>query len=254
MQKNLLTIAGVAGAVIVGLVLLWYGSDVYLRKNEPKDQIEAALPGVRLAPAITDTSVVAPKVSRKLVFPDYMPRDFRKQITAAVDTLADNIEKDPTDINNWLDLALQYKQINDIEGAREVWVYLTKAAPKHALSFYNLGYLHHISLKEYPMAEEYFTQAIAIDPSQELYYLGFHELYRYSYKKDTTKAVDTLKQGMRALPDSINLTLTLASYYRDEKQDKKSAVQYFTQARDMAKKTGNTDLVKNLDAQIAALK
>ena len=255
MQNKFMVIGGVAVAVLSGLVLLWYASDIYLSKEKAEeDPVAALLGGVTFAPSITNDAVVAPKVPRKLVFPDYLPKEIRKSITASVNTLVANIKKDPKDINTWLDLALQYKTINDIEGAREVWTYLTEAAPKQALSFYNLGYLYHISLKEYPKAEENFKKALEIDPNQEIYYTGLHELYRYSYKQETSAAVDILKQGMRQMPDSINLVLTLASYYRDEKKDTKNAIQYFTQARDMAKKAKNLELVRTLDTQIADLK
>ncbi|MBI2048345.1 MAG: hypothetical protein HYT30_00235 [Parcubacteria group bacterium] len=254
MKKTHMTIAGVAALTLASLITFWwYAGDRIMPKQEP-EQTEVNVGGLTLSSAITDTSVPAPKIPRKIVFPDYLPKDARKALSTNIETLLSRLEKDPKNIDSWLDLALQYKTINDVEGAKEVWEYLTLAAPKHAISFYNLGYLYHISLKDYVKSEEYYKKALVVDPNQEIYYTGLHELYRYSYKQETNAAVDIIKQGMKQLPDSINLVLTLASYYRDEKQDKKNAVQYFTQARDMAKKAGNLELARTLDTQIAALK
>lgn len=253
MQKNYFFIVGVAVLALTGLMTLWYSDFDPFASKDPDDEI-LNIDGFTIAPSITDTSIPAPKVPRKVAFPSYMPKEVQKIIKGRIDTLADQIEEDPTNINVWLDLALQYKAAEDVEGAKEAWEYLTQAAPKHGLGFYNLGYLYHISLKDYPKSEEYYEKALAIDPNQELYYTALHELYRYSYKQSTNAAVDILKDGMKQLPNSINLRLTLAGYYRDDKKDNKNAAQYFTQARDMAKEAGNDQLAITLDKEISALR
>ena len=238
---------------LAGLAAFWYAGDRIMTSQE-SEKTEVSVGGLTLSSAITDTSVEAPKLPRQIVFPDYLHKDARRAININIDTLHERLKIDPKSIDSWLDLALQYKAINDVEGAEEVWKYLTLAAPKNAISLYNLGYLYHITLKDYVKSEEYYEKALAIDPNQEIYYNGLHELYRYSYKQETNEAVDILKQGIKQLPNSINLVLTLAGYYRDDKKDVKSAIQYFTQARTMAKEAKNTELVKTLDQQISALK
>jgi len=253
MQNKYAIVIGAAALALAGLLTFWY-ADVFSSLGKKTNEPNVNIGGVTIAPSITDTSIPAPEIPRKVVFQASIPKEAQKIIRDHIETLTENLESNPRDINTWLDLALQYKAANDIEGAKEVWEYLTLAAPEHSLSFYNLGYLYHISLKDYAKSEEYYKKAIQMEPNQELYYTGLHELYRYSYKQETNAAVDILKQGMKQMPNSINLVLTLAGYYRDEKRDKKNAVQYFTQARDMAKEAGNNELVATLDREIAALK
>src|SRR3989344_7203243 len=246
----------ILGALIIALVAFatfWYFDFNPFKTAQPKDP-EVGGSGITIAHSIIDASIPAPKVPRKVTFPPSMSKEVQKIIGGHIKTLSENIESNPLNISNWLDLALQYKAVDDVEGAREIWEYLTRAAPQQGISFYNLGYLYHISLKDYVKSEEYYDKAIAIEPNTELYYTGLHELYRYSYKQNTENAVLTLKEGMGHLPKSINLALTLAGYYRDERKDKTNAVKYFAQARDLAKENGDDRLVMTLDKEISSLK
>jgi len=244
-------IAGAIVIILVAVAMLWYAGVSPFKAKQEESGVNIS--GITFTSSITDTSVPAPKVPRKVKYPGSMPKESQKVIADQIKTLADDIESDPLDIGSWLDLALQYKAADDIEGAEEVWEYLTQAAPEHSLSYYNLGYLYHVSLKDYPKSEEYYKKALAIDANQELYYTGLHELYRYSYKKESNAVVDIIKEGIGQVPDSINLRLTLAGYYRDEKGDKKNAIKYFTQARDIASEQGNAQLVMMLDKEISSL-
>ncbi|MEK7628600.1 MAG: hypothetical protein AAB421_04275 [Patescibacteria group bacterium] len=242
-------VGGAICAVIAGGVAFWFVQGGATALDEKKISVT----GASFTPKIENADIVAPKVPRKLVFPDYMQKDARKKVTDNINKLADAIHANPEEVSSWLDLALQYKVIDDFEGARETWEYLVAAAPKNAVSIYNLGYLYHFSLKDFPKAEEYFKKAIEIDPVQELYYMALHELYRYSYKQNTTLAVDTLLAGIKQSPKSINLPLALAAYYRDDKKDKVNTLKYFVMARDNAKEAANIQALEMLEKEIKLL-
>lgn len=163
------------------------------------------------------------------------------------------MEEDPSHYNAWLDLALQYKVAGDYKAAERVWLYLVDAAPKAGLSAHNLGTLYHLNLHEFEKSERYFLEAIKREPQEGAYYLSFHELYRYSYKTDTTAAVDILKQGLEAMPTNSDLMLSLAVYYRDDKNDKALARKYYEQARDALKLAGRTDIQREVETEILKL-
>lgn len=250
MNKQYLAIGGVVVLALALLTALWWyvGGSVLKRPEAP------AVAAVSTKNFIVlDTAVPYPEFPRTIEFADSLPAEAQNILQGRIDTLVQQLNQDPHQANVWLDLALQYKTANDLDGAREVWEYLIKAAPQHSVSFYNLGYHYHISDKDFPRSEEYYKKAIEIDSAQEAYYVAFHELYRYSYRQNTTAAVDILKQGLEKVPSSINLRLTLAGYYRDEKKDKKSAIQYFTQARDLASEANEAELVMSLDKEISTL-
>jgi tetratricopeptide (TPR) repeat protein len=157
------------------------------------------------------------------------------------------------DFNGWLDLALQYKAAGDIKAAERVWLFLTDAATTQSISAHNLGTLYHLELKEYEKAEKFFYEALRREPNQVVNYLSFHELYRYSYKQDTSRAVDVLLEGIKATGNP-DLYLALGTYYRDTRRDTKKAIEYYLEARDALAKIGNTEAVKGIEEEIRRLK
>ena len=193
-----------------------------------------------------------PSTERSLNFPASFPQEARTILENQVKTLREHIVANPQDATPWLDLAIQYKTIEDYEGAKEVWEYLDAAYPQDSIAAHNLGNLYHLFLKDYPKAEMYYREAIKRNPRQTLHYVGLHELYRYSYKQDTAAVVEVLEDGLSLMPDAIDLMATFGGYYR-EKGDKLNAVKYFTQARDEAKKRGNTALASQFDNELATL-
>lgn len=194
-----------------------------------------------------------PELDHTMQFEEGVPVEVKNSLQNNVEKLVAVLREDPSHYNAWLDLALQYKVAGDYRAAEKVWLYLVDAAPQAGLSAHNLGTLYHLNLRDPERAESYFLEAVKREPNEGAYYLSFHELYRYSYKTDTTKAVDILKQGLVAMPENTDLMLTLAVYYRDEKKDNALARKYYEQARDALAKAGKVDIQRAVETEILKL-
>src|SRR3989344_9162287 len=195
------------------------------------------------------TSSNPPSLDRALVFPDSFSEEAKSILTKNVETLKKFIQDNPgTAISAWLDLAIQYKTIGDYDGAIQVWKYLVARYPNDATPLYNLGSTYHLFLKDFGKSERYYKEAIERSPSLTVYYTGLRELYRYSYKQDTTLAADVLLQALEHVEGDqrIDIYLALGSYYND-KGDKESAIKYYTKAREGAVSMGNMTLIKQID-------
>ncbi|MEY4747245.1 MAG: hypothetical protein RLZZ416_294 [Candidatus Parcubacteria bacterium] len=196
-----------------------------------------------------------PSLERAVAFPADFPEAGKAILTSNIEKLRTAIAKNQDDTTSWLDLAIQYKTVGDFEGAIEIWKYLVSKNPKNSVAYYNLGTTYHLDLKDYSRAEQYLKKAVEVDPGSALPYLALGELYRYSYKQDSSLAADILKQGIAKmqLPQRIDLEVALGSYY-SAKSDIANARTYLTNARDDAKAAHNTALAAQLDQQIASLK
>ena len=181
--------------------------------------------------------VRTPSLNREVAFAEDASQEAKDAVSGKVALNQDALKKDNTNIEAWLDLAIQYKQGGDIEGAIEIWEYLDTAFPGQSTSSFNLGVVHHQDLKEYEKSEQYYREAIRRSPLLPLGYLGLHELYRYVYKTDTAAAVDILLEGIKQIPNEVNMPIALAAYYRDKK-DYPEAIEYIEKAVTILKDTG----------------
>lgn len=187
-----------------------------------------------------------PALNRPLVFPAIFNEESRESIRKSVSSVAAELEKDPKNFNAWLNLAYYRKLIDDLEGARLVWEYLSAIYPSQSISFGNLADYYATAVKNYPKAEELFKKAIANEPTRVGLYRSLYELYRFSYKTNTTAAPDILKQGLSANPGTLDLLLLLGGYYRDLKNGAE-AQRYYVDARVAAERMGNGTLVSEID-------
>lgn len=196
--------------------------------------------------------LIYPDIKQDLSFPDTFSEEAREIIQNNILTLASQLKTNPTSFNDWLDLATQYKIIEDYENAREIWEFLNIAFPGNSVSFTNLGNLYHYYLKDFPKAEQNLYLAIENDKTNTSSYIGLHELYKYSYKQDTDLVTAVLFEGLMKNPNDTNLLVTLANYYK-EKGDTTNARKYYKQARDEAEKLKNFQLIQLLDEEISNL-
>src|SRR3989344_9643212 len=194
-----------------------------------------------------------PSLDRPLTFPTDFPTEARAILEANVATLREKIRSNPEVADDWFDLAIQYKTINDFDGAIEIWKYFAEAK-NHPVAYYNLGSTYHLDLKQYAQSENYYRKAIEANPGFALNYSGLHELYKYSYKQDGTLAADVLKEGIEKVSDNgrIDLMTALAGYYV-EKGDKTQAVEWYGKAKLAATSAGNPDLAGQIQKQIDLL-
>ncbi len=124
------------------------------------------------------------------------------------------LRKSPGDFDTWLELAIHYKIAGDYEGAADVWQYVVYAAPsvQRTVALSNLGDLYMNFIKDYPKAEGYYRQALAINPTVISYYRDLYTLYRYLYKIDTSAASDILTEGLAKNPGNADLLQIQADF------------------------------------------
>ncbi|MFY9493294.1 MAG: hypothetical protein WAP55_02360 [Minisyncoccia bacterium] len=131
----------------------------------------------------------------------------------------------PAGVDDWIAVGVIKKFFNDFEGARDAWEYAGILYPANALSFANLGNLYGFYLHDNARAEFNFKKAIANDPYQVGYYIGFADFYKNVYTAKKSEAPKILLEGISVIKD-VNLMLALATYYRDE-GDKTNALKYY---------------------------
>ncbi len=193
-----------------------------------------------------------PELDRPITIPAVFPPDAARQMREVMGKIIADLKADTLNVSLWLELGLRRQEINDYVGAGEVFEYVTRLAPKDSTAFNNLGNLYHLYLKDFARSEQYFLKAIELEPTQAIYYNNLYDLYRYSYKRETTAAADILKRGIKEMPERIDLYVALGAYYED-KQDRKQAKVYYEQALDLAIAQGNTALREAIGKELAEL-
>ncbi len=137
----------------------------------------------------------------------------KDQLSLDIRKYAKMVKDNPEYIAAWLQVALLKKAIEDYEGSRDIWLYVTVARPAEATSFLNLGDLYTNYLKDYPKAEQNYQNAIKVEPKNAMGYLGLSDLYAFFYKEKAAQAEAVLKQGIAANPNDANLQKALVRLY-----------------------------------------
>ncbi len=198
------------------------------------------------------SSIQVPDLTRPLVFSDSFPQAAREIVQKNVNTLIAGLKSDSATLNNWLDLGVQYKVAGDFTRAQEMWEYASLLSPLNFISFYNLGDLYHLYLKNFPLAEKNFLQAIENKPDYPNSYQGLYDLYRISYKEKSHLAPGILLKGIEATKNDINLLMLLGSHYKNE-NNKEGARTYYGRALEEAEKVKNETLAKAIKNELDSL-
>ncbi len=193
-----------------------------------------------------------PSLDRGVQFSATVPESARAILTSKAKQTQENLLDDPSQISDWLDLAIVYHTGNDFNGAREVWEFLVKAIPNDTTPYDNLGRLYHFDLKDFEKAEYYFKKSIEIQPNVIGSYLELHTLYAYSYKTDTTLAADILEQAAKRFPKESDPLALLGTYWRDKGDSAKARAAY-TRALDRAREANNVTLINSIGEELARL-
>lgn len=270
MTKNQKLLFVAVGILIIGLIALWYFFDARSAlAPEPQSTgtttpnnngisvgnvtVDATSASGQVKAVDTATLPPAPSLTKAVSYASSVVPALRAVIEKNIVTLRADIKTNPYSLQDWTGLGLYYKQAGDYAQARDAWEYASLLSPGNVVTFNNLGDLYHYYLKDFPKAEKNFLTAIANDKKYTLSYINLSDLYKYSYQTNTTKAADTLKEGMAANPENIDLVVTLATYYK-EKGDTMNARTYYTQALEKAKTAKNQTLIDQLTSELNALK
>ncbi|MDP6587385.1 MAG: hypothetical protein QF535_22245 [Anaerolineales bacterium] len=231
----------IIGIIIAIFIIIVGGLYIYNDRNKENND-----------PVGDITSATMPDLDRELIFADSVDKEARVAIGINIDNYTELLKEDPTSYGNWLSLGLQRKIAGDYEAARDIWEYANILSPNNSISYHNLGDLYHFYLKDFPKSEENFKIAINHSPGAASYYINLHNLYKLSYKQDTTEAVNVLLIGIEVNPNNTDLLITLAVYYKDN-DDNKNAKKYYQQARNKAQEFENDKLVELLNTEIENL-
>ena len=263
-NKSIREFLGAAVVVIVVVLVGWYivrdiastGKENVVQEGGIGADIREGGGTIEQLPVDTTitppSAIAAPKLERSLTFPDNFDETAQTIIQNNIIALTAVLKEQPDSFSAWSDLAIQYKIIGDYEGAAEIWEYLNKVAEGNTISRVNLGNLYHYQLKNYEKSETNFKDALRINKELSEAYTGLFELYRYSFRTNTSEAENILKEGIAALPQNIDFVMTLAGYYK-EKGRSDDAKETYKKARILAETAGNETLVSAIDDELSAL-
>ena len=141
------------------------------------------------------TAPAPPSLDRSLVFPPVFSGEAQRLMTDKMKAAVADIKKNPQSFNAWANLGVLRHDIDDFEGAKEIWQYLARVSPDQPVPYVNLANLYAFELKDPVKAEENFTKALEKGPKEVLTWRSAYEFYRY-VRKDDGKAREILKRGI----------------------------------------------------------
>lgn len=237
-------------AFFLAVLVLIVSAVLGVRYLTEKEEVVVDYP---LTPVMEGTYAgTLPPTDYAVVFSESTREEVRAALRVKIDALQARVEEVPYDGNAWMELALRYHSAEDYDAAKQVWEFIVAVTPQNVTALGNLGRLHHFDLRNYETAEQYFKLAIDANPARPEAYYELFDLYRYSYKKDTSAAVDIMKQAAQQFPDDHGIPAGLGVYYREKKQYAPART-YFEQALTLARNQGNLSAVQSLTNELANL-
>ncbi|MBI2049237.1 MAG: hypothetical protein HYT29_02290 [Parcubacteria group bacterium] len=122
-------------------------------------------------------TIPVPGLNRPIVFPGGYSAEEAEEITGQIAILVDALKTDSNRFNEWIDLGMLRKSIEDYGGAREAWEYASAIRPGNSLSFVNLGMLYGYYLREPLKAEANLLHAIENEPRFLDFYARMTDFY-----------------------------------------------------------------------------
>ena len=193
-----------------------------------------------------------PDFRAPIQFSQNISADVKQALQKAAKTLGDRLAKDSLDLKSWVDLGAVHKMGGDYKGAEAAWKFVTQAAPTNSIVYNNLGDLYMNFTKEYTKSEKAYLEAIRLSPTDESPYMNLYAMYTNFYKKGTSAAEDILKKGVAAVPDSVNLHVQLARFYKTAGNASAAKPQYDA-AIAAAKKAGQEAVAAEIQTEARQL-
>lgn len=200
----------------------------------------------------TETTSVPTAPNLDLVIAGVVPRDdYEKLVFSNLQETVEVLKKDPENYDDWLAVGISLKQLEKYEAARDAFLYVSSLWPTQPVPQGNLGSLYHLYLKDFPKSEAAYKKAIELDSTQANWHRGLYELYRYSYKQNTSAWEETLTAGIEAT-GALDLMAALAERYTDLKRFTEAVVLYDRAIAAAEKQENSGALVDRLIALRAA--
>lgn len=160
------------------------------------------------------------------------------------------LTENPARMTQWTGLGAAHKQAGDYEGARIYFTYVATVNPGNLSAHLNLGNLYAYYLKDAGKAEVSFMKAIAVDAA---YTGAYAELYLARMAQGNVEAaVSALTEGLEKNPKALDLAVTLAHHYRDQR-DVVKAKETYNAAIKLAKEAKNASLEATLTSEMSGL-
>lgn len=137
-----------------------------------------------------------PSLRRPVVFSSVFSPEAQRIMTQKIAVSIAALEKDPRLFDQWMQLAILRKTVDDYEGARQIWEFLKTTNPQQPGPYANLAALYTYELKNSVLAEQNFIQAIQKGPKEVSVYRNAYDFYR-SVRKDDSKAKQMLQDGIK---------------------------------------------------------
>ncbi len=156
-------------------------------------------------------STPIPSLVREIRFPASLSAEQKESIGKQIAGIVALLKQDASLFNEWSDLGLLRKEIEDYEGAREAWEYASILRPQNSVSFVNLGVLYGYYLKDPVQAEKNYLKALENDPKLPYLYVQIADFY-LEVMGDKSKARAIIERGIREIPGDEGLKSALEMY------------------------------------------
>jgi len=216
---NTKKIAGIAGVLVVVLAVVITGvrekQESVIVDTNISENASSTNPGRGEGVEVVDLSDTPVEIVRELpkpvpgvavpaTYPEFISPAIRTEVAKRFESLTILLNADPSLFNEWVELGLLRKFIEDYAGAREAWEYASKLAPKNSISFLNLGTLYGYYLQDPLAAERNFLTSIQNDKTDPGAYIKTADFY-LEVMKDKSRARAIIDRGLNANPASPEL-------------------------------------------------
>lgn len=174
---------------------------------------------------ITLDRVLEFKIIRTDLTPELQEK-YRNEMTVYEDTILESPEK--FNFNALMGIGMLKYTVQDYDGARDSWLYVSLVRPQNSPSFYNLGNLYVDTYKNCEEAEKYFKIAITNDPNEISYLRNIFDFYNTKCPNKPL-AEEILKKALSIKSDSVDFMVLSAEFYRDE-GERAQADEYYQRA------------------------
>lgn len=212
-NKNKILTAVIITAVIAVSLSYYFYKDI---KKTGKVST-STVPAVNIEGAATTTpsinkeetkvivnNIKVPSLDRPIVYPDNMDPKIKDDTRAKISKIISGLKSNNDSFNDWIDLGLYLKLLEDYQGAAEAWEYAGIIRPKNTASFSNLGVVYGYYLGKTALAESNFLRAIENDPNYINFYFQVYDFYN-DVMKDKMKAKAIIESGIKENPNSGEL-------------------------------------------------
>ncbi|MBU4536916.1 hypothetical protein KJ603_02680, partial [Patescibacteria group bacterium] len=185
MMKNKKITIAIILIVIIAAILFFLPKDSEsptLEINQEKNDPEIVINGVEInnkegavTPIQEEREV--PSLDRKIEFPESLPVEAHEPVTKKINEIVASLKENSDSFDNWLELGIYRKMIEDYEGTEIAWDYASYLEPNKFVVWGNLGDLYALYMRDNTKAEVYYLKALEIGPHQDYLYFKTAQFY-----------------------------------------------------------------------------